>query len=190
MAVNAIGVLGLTRAKTELRIEPSITDHDLLLTNQISSAVTFVEKELGLPLIRRSESWPVEPASPDAPAVLQAEYVTEILQVRFWSPGPSLRDQADGTIPVAALGRTVQLGPYWKVWPPVGGWPERNRDSALYIDVVREVAPTPGGIVAACMFVLRGVYNGVSDFRPTAAHRAMMAPYRSFAIQPQGVVRL
>ena len=183
MAQTALDILSLTRAKTELRIEDGIVEHNVLLEDQISAAVSWVAAYLSAPLIQTREAWPARIPYADAerPVYVSASHIQRVFRARYWTPDAPVRDDPDGTILMAALGRTVQLSKtLWEVWPPADGWPERERGTDLYADVVRELHPLPGGIVAACVAVVRSIYDGVADIRPTSALRALLDPYRDY----------
>ena len=55
MAAEPITWLPLEEIKRELRIPPGVSDEDGMLVRQVSAAVRFVESEVGLPLIDKTE---------------------------------------------------------------------------------------------------------------------------------------
>ena len=124
MAATATEILSLDALKRELRIAADEHDHDDLLVGQIGSAVAFVGRFLRAPLVDTAETHRCARPGDERPLALRADAVQSMSAVRYWSAGAALREAPDGTIAVADLGRRVQVGRSFCVWPPADGWPE------------------------------------------------------------------
>ena len=180
MAQTALEVVSLDRAKRELSVDIGVTDDDALLTGHVNAAVDWVSAYLGAPLIQVAEArFGGEPLRAYHPVAVAGRYLQHVIRVRYWSDGAPLRDSPDMTVANADLGRVTEVASdFYEIWPPVDGWPDRERDSRIMVDCVHEVlAPIPEGIVAACVIVLRQLYDGIQDIRPSATLRALLAPY-------------
>ena len=182
MARTSLDIVSLQRAKRELEIPDVASDHDALLEDQIAAAVSWISEQVSAPLVQRRDSFRLDcPPRADEPAILRAGYVQRILRARYWSDGAALRGAPDGEITDTDLGEFVRLSDgVSEIWPPSDDWPERERGSPLVIETVRQVHPTPGGLVAACVVALRQLYDGVQDIRPSATMRALWAPYATY----------
>ena len=179
MAQTTLEVLSLDRARRELSIPLSVTDDNALLTGQIGAAVDWVSKYLDAPLIQVIEArFGGKPERGDRPIHVAGRYLKHVLRVRYWSDGASLRDAPDITVAAADLGRIAETASdFYEIWPPTDGWGDMDRESRILVDCVREVEPIPDGILAACVIVMRQLYDGIQDIRPTATFRALLAPY-------------
>ena len=183
MAQTALEVLSLDRARRELGIPLSVTDDNALLTGQIGAAVDWVSQYLDAPLVQVIEArFGGDPVRADCPVTVAARYLEHVLRVRYWSDGAALRDGPDLTVDNADLGRITQVASdFFEIWPPTDGWEERQRGSRILVDCVRDVDPINEGILAGCVIVLRQLYDGIQDIRPSATFRALLAPYEKIS---------
>ena len=183
MAQTTLEVLSLDRARRELGIPLSVTDDNALLTGQIASSVEWVSRYLDAPLIQVIEArFGGKPERGDRPITVAGRYLAHVLRVRYWSDGASLRDSPDVTVDNADLGRITETAPdYHEIWPPADGWGDIDREGRILVDCVRELVPIPDGILAACVIVMRQLYDGIQDVRPSATFRALLAPYEKIS---------
>ena len=146
---------------------------------QIGAAVSWVT-DLSAPLVQVREAWPASPPfRADCPDSSMAH--VEIIRVRYWSGDAELRDEPDVTVAAADLGRMERLtSTLWEIWPPTGGWSEWQTRTTVRVDAIRQVYPLPQAIVQACVSILRQLYDGVQDIRPTATLRALLAPFHLY----------
>lgn len=80
MATTAFEVVSLDEIKRELRLDPSVTDHDEMLTKQIDAAVAFVSRQIKTPLLTDGETMGVADDDPARPA-LQAAVILVVRQL-------------------------------------------------------------------------------------------------------------
>ena len=124
MATTALEVVPLLAMRRELRIEGEINpDDDARLIGQIGAAVSDVSLDASAPLVEQPET--IEAAAPyrDRPVAFIATVVRVVRQVRYWTPGGSLRSAPDGVITDVALGRLQSDWPTTRrnwLYPP---WP-------------------------------------------------------------------
>ena len=183
MAQTTLEVLSLDRARRELGIPLSVTDDNALLTGQIASSVEWVSRYLDAPLVQVIEArFGAKPTRADRPITVAGRYLAHVLRVRYWSDGAALRDSPDVTVANADLGRITETAPdFHEIWPPADGWGEMDREGRILVDCVRELVPIPDGILAACVIVMRQLYDGIQDVRPSATFRALLAPYEKIS---------
>ena len=180
MAATALEVVSLERLKHELRLDVSFLDHDSMLTAQIATAVSFVEKAIAEPLVDVSETVRCKRVWPELPVRLNSSSVKSVARVRYWSTAVELRDDPDETIATGDLGRVENSydNRRTSVWPPVDGWPEGLAGSFLLFDVVRGVENPPPALIQACVLCCRQLYDGYTAIRPTESFYALIAPWR------------
>ena len=184
MATDALAVVSLATMKSELRIGLSETDHDILLTDLIANAVSFVSAPLRAPLLDRAEGfrcWP--PADSATPIVLPTDSVRSVGSVRYWTVNSALREAPDGKIDVGTLGRLIahrRLPRGFEIYPPADGWPVVLDNSPIEIVVTRGMN-TPPALRSAVVLCVRQLYDGYRQIRPKEAFWAMIEPWRSVA---------
>lgn len=190
MAATALEVLSLDYAKQQLRIEEPDHEHDDLISGLIGAAVSFVGRFLRAPLVDTTETHRCNRPGDEQPLVLRADHVQSMAAIRYWSEDRELRQPSDGSIAVADLGRRVEQGPYFCVWPPADGWPEIATDSLFEIDIVRSLRLTARTMALrdACVLAMRALYDGGELIKPTAAMYALMFPWRRLDADPPGTL--
>ena len=180
MATDALDVLSLARAKSELRINLAETDHDTLLTDLIASGVSFVSAPLRAPLLDRAEGFRCfRPGDSATPIVLPTDSVRSVGSVRYWTVNGALRKAPDGMVAVGTLGRRVQHGGY-VIYPPTSGWPVVLANSLIEVVVTRGMN-TPPALRSAVALCVRQLYDGYREIRPKEAFWAMLEPWRDVA---------
>ena len=191
MAATALAVLSLAAAKAELRIAPDEHDHNDLILAQIRGAVSYVSRFLRAPLVDRAETHHCAPPGADRPLALLTDYVQSTSAVRYWSAGTALREEPDGLISVADLGRLVQVGRGYCVWPPEDGWPEVETGSMLEIDLTRSIPITAQtqSLRDAVVVVMRHLYNAEGELNmPRSTIQALIAPWRRLDADAPGTL--
>lgn len=190
MAATALEVLPLDDLTQELRIADDASDHDALLTGIISAAVSFVSRFLRAPLVDRAETHRCNSPGADRPLALRADHVQSITPVRYWSAGTALREAPDGSIAVADLGRRVQVGKWFCVWPPADGWPEAETGSLFEVDLTRSITLTAQTLALkqAVILACRAFYDAEPMIKPTAAMFALIDPWRRMDADPPGTL--
>ena len=165
-------LLPLDTLKDSLRIERDDLDLDDLLQGQAAAAVGFIQEYTG-------RQWvPVE-----------EEQLIPIPYIKgdpVFISRPSL-DQSTVVVMVdrtpVTPSRIEYIGAVLSLYPPVGGWPEAPEDfQYLRVTYTRQGtdATFPLALRHAAIVVARALYDGVQDFRPTAAFRALADPYRTY----------
>ena len=181
MATNALDIVSLATMKSELRIPASEPEHDVLLTRQIASAVSFVSKHLRAPLLDRAEVFrSSRPSDAATPIVLPTGSVRSVGSVKYWTAGGAIREAPDGAIDVDTLGRLVALSGF-QIYPPAAGWPLVLGGSLIEIMLTRGM-DAPEALRAATVLCVRQLYDGYREIRPTEAFYALMAPFRSYKV--------
>ena len=143
MATTALKVVPLLAMRRELRIEGDTNpDDDARLIGQIGAAVSDVSLDASAPLVEQRET--IEAAVPyrDRPVAFTATVVRAVRQVRYWTPGGSLRSAPDGVLTDEELGRLQSDWPATRrnrLYPPAAGWPAVLAGSRLWLDVTRGV---------------------------------------------------
>ena len=143
MARTAVEVVPLLAMRRELRIEGETNpDDDARLIGQIGAAVSDVSLDASAPLVEQDET--IEAAVPyrDRPVAFIATVVRAVRQVRYWTPGGSLRSAPDGVMTDVDLGRLQSDWPTTRrnwLYPPVAGWLPVLAGSRLWLDVTRGV---------------------------------------------------
>ena len=143
MATTALKVVPLLAMRRELRIEGAINpDDDARLIGQIGAAVSDVSLDASAPLVEQDETIEAAVPSRDRPVAFTATVVRAVTQVRYWTPGGSLRDEPDGVIAGSDLGRLQSDWPVTRrnwLYPPEAGWVPVLAGSRLWLDVTRGV---------------------------------------------------
>lgn len=183
MASAATDILSLAALKRELRLDPAETCEDEILTAQIQDAVSWVSRYLWAPLVDRTVvEWCIRPS--DAAQEVGVELrAVKSASVRYWSPAGDLREEPDGAIATAALGR-ITWDPQGRtnIWPPAGGWPVVLHASELEVSVVQglDITPETTGLRQAVVLYARARYDGHVDDRVHDACYTLMSPWRAF----------
>ena len=179
MASNELDIVSLATMKDELRIPAAEVSHDVLLTGQIASAVSFVSRHLRVPLLDRAEVFSCSrPSDSGNVAPRAGARIETVGSIRYWLPDGSLREAPGGTIAVGTLGRLVEYSGF-VIYPPADGWPVVLDNSHIEIVVTRGM-DTPPALRSAVVLCVRQFYDGYREIRPTEAFYALMRPYRSY----------
>ena len=179
MPTSATDVLSLDQTKLNLSLGGVTTESrtafiemDTLLNNLIEGAVEWAAHRVNVPLLDRDEVQAVYPES-DSPILLRKAYVKAVKAISYWTPTGKLRDQADGSLAVATLGRNgYQTGSdfRYEVYPPSTGWPTLLADSAMNLTITRGIAdtdvPTYRELV---MLYVRHTYDQEREIKPYSA---------------------
>ena len=186
VAATALEVLPLADLKAELRIEAGDSTHDALLTGQIGAAVSFVGRFTRAPLLNQTETHRCPRPGADQPIGLATDHVQAVAPIRYWSAGTDRRLVPDGSIALTDLGRRVQVGPRFCIWPPAGGWPEVEDGSVLEVDLTRalEITPQTQTLRQAVILCCRTLYDQEPLIKPTAAMYALIGPWRRMDADP------
>ena len=183
MAVNALDIVSLATMKSELRIENE-TAHDILLTGQIASAVSFVSAPLRAPLLDRAEGFRCwRPSDPKHPIVIPTTNVRRVSSLQYWATDGNLGAYPSGSIDVSTLGRLQQSEGGFAIYPPVTGWPVVLDNSLIEIVLIRGLT-TPPALRSAVMLCVRQLYDGYREIRSTEAFWAMLEPWRNYGALP------
>ena len=203
MATSALGVVSFDLIKHELRLPLADTSQDGLLEFQIDAAISWMEKELSVPILdkygalgaarpRRSSGYLFgqELSAEDAPLCFRTQSIRSVTRVRYWScDNGALRENADETIAIADLGRSgYGADGIYRIWPPDDGWPEILSGSLMLADVVVGIDPTPPGLRQAVILAVRQLYEGHDEIRPNHAMYALMNPFRRYTLAPDEAV--
>ena len=100
------------------------------------------------PLVEQDETIEAAASYRDRPVAFTATVVRAVTQVRYWTPGGSLRWPPDGVITDVELGRLQSDWPTTRrnwLYPPVAGWLPALAGSKLWLDVTRGV-PFPAWV--------------------------------------------
>ena len=182
MAGAPTDILSLDVLKRELRLDPSDTSEDEVLTAQLQDAVSWVGSWLWAPLVDRTVlEWCNRPSDAASPIAVPRRHVKSA-SIRYWSAAGDLREQPDGAIAAAALGR-LAWDPQGEtdIWPPAGGWPAVLRGSELEVSVVQglDITPETMGLRQAVVLYARARYDGYVDDRVHDACFTLMSPWRA-----------
>ena len=186
MATAATDIYALADAKRDLRVRADETRNDALIGQYIAEAVDYIGRRIDAPLIQRQDTYAVEGASGSAePIRIPARHITQVTALRYWGAGETAAEQPQQTIDLTTA-RTLRedggAGPYLRVWPPGGAWPEMSRGTAL-ADVMRELPVTDAenaGVRAAVRLKVRELYDGLA--MSGAAIERLLAPYLSMDV--------
>lgn len=142
MATTAVEVVTLAQLKDQLGEDGA--EHDTLFTRLLRDAVAQVQREAGMPVLARTETYRLEPRrDPDRPLGLARTYITAVTAITGWAAGTAFREAADVDVDVATLGRTGYVDTdherpeLYAIWPPADGWPTVAVDSQLQVSVTR-----------------------------------------------------
>ena len=179
MATNALDIVSLATMKTELRIPAGTPEHDILLTGQIASSISFIERHLRVPLLDRAETFRCSrPGDAAAPLILSTDGVRSVGSVKYWTADGALREAPNGTIAVGTLGRQVEYGGF-VIYPPAAGWPLVLDNSLIEIGVTRG-QDTPEALRSAVVLCVRQFYDGYRRISATEAFYALLRPFQSY----------
>lgn len=184
MAASAADIVTVAALKRALEIPAEIDEHDVLLGEEIERAIAWVSRLTSAPLIRTVETVRCLPLNgSEAPLILRHTFLSEVLQVRYWTAAGDLRGEPDGTIAAADLGRfdTAEYG-VGCLWPPADGWPVRLAGSVYHVEVAREVDPVPLDVQRAIIIAARLLYDGMTELRPTSALLNLVAGFQHEAV--------
>ena len=177
MAATATDVLSLADAKQELKVIDT-NQFDAKITNQIAAAVSFVERQLGRPLIDAEtivDCW--RPGDTD-PLCVRMHDVDRVVDVEYWSTDSSLREDPDDGVTVADLGRIDTRPDQTIIYPPAGGWPEILSGSWLRVSMVRAFdTERHPSVRQAVVVALRMFYAGDGMIGTKAAVYALIDPW-------------
>lgn len=176
-SATALDFLPLDDMKRELRIETSDTSQDDLITGNIEQAVSFVERRTSRVIVNQSKVLTLAPPYSSAGALVIPERdVLSVGTVQYWTTAGALRDNPDGTI--TGLGR-LHSRPleYAYVFPPTTGWPDVLADSCYEVTVNLGLDDPPKSMKSAAILVVRQLYEGFIEIRPTASFEALLAPW-------------
>lgn len=85
MATEATTWVSLERMKRELRLPLDVTDQDTMLVGHIDSAVRFVENEVGIPLLDRTEVRPVIGSGGNTPIYIGfVSFLKDVTKIAYW----------------------------------------------------------------------------------------------------------
>ena len=193
MAASQDDVLNLEEIKRQLRIggdtpesRAAFTEENEMLTDLIGQAISHIEDAIGQPVIEKTQAYFIPRWGEDTAIAISLRYIESVSEIKYWTSDGALRSNPDGTIPVADIGRNGYLldhgGEYRKcytIYPPADGWPEILTDSALQVSFVRgiDVAGEGKSLVAATVLIVRQLYDGFQEIRPTAAYLRLVAPF-------------
>ena len=179
MAVPATveAFLPLAVLKAELRIPADDTEHDTLLENQRGAAVSWIERHISAPVVARSEPGLIvdPPATPRSPVTINVRDVSAVTEVRYWSTVAVLRDEPDGVIAAAALGRLDADRYRARLYPPVTGWPPLRAGSDLIADVTRGIEEA--ALRQAAVLLVRSLYDGRPYIKADNATFVLLRPF-------------
>ena len=191
MADLATEIVSVLEIKREFRLggetdasRDAYVEQDALFESQIQSAVSFVSQHIDAPLVDTPETLFVAAPTKDCPISLRAFAVKSVEKIYYWTPQSSLRLDPDGEILESSLGRNGYEPPdrhYW-IWPPDGGWPQILRDSRMKVEVKRglDITGSTQALKHAVILLVRQLYDGYREIRPTEAFYALIAPWRRY----------
>lgn len=139
MATEATDILSLADAKLQLRADDGIADVDNLVTQAVKSAVGYIEKETGLPLIERQDVYEAPMRGKSLAVIVRARHITAVTEVKYWQTSQEAREEPTGDVPVANLGRRKEdrIKGWTLIWPPADGWPDMLGCSLIRFTVTR-----------------------------------------------------
>lgn len=201
MADTALEVYSVERAKRNLRIPDSLTEHDGLIGDLIAASVSFIEEETGRPLIDRSNTYQLAVPQADRPLFAPLMDVLNVSRLRYWSTDGALRSDPDGSISGSNLGRIASTFRGLMVYPPADGWPEVLSGSRVHLTVTQGLnlpdwPDTPGSVQdeaavhpfhalrEAVLPVVRQLYDGGATILPNAILQRFGRPKYAFGRLP------
>ena len=180
MVASATNIVSVADMKTELRIDETEFDHDLLIAAHIAAAVSWAEGTTGVPWVDRPASVAaVPPRDPKDPVPL-LPFTIAIASASFYLPGvDAINGEPSGVMSMSDFGRFDKSTSL--LWPADGGWPAAVADSEYLFDITlgTDLLPTPPAIRAAVILVTRHLYDGYGAIKPGNAAFHLVAPYRS-----------
>lgn len=192
MADSASSIIAIADLKVELDIGASETGHDQMITEMLNQAVALCERILGYKIIDAPVKIKTHrPLSKDdVMSIFTLEKLKSITQVQYWTSSAALRDEPDGTIAGADLGRLTSNEPFFSgacsearathwVYPPITGWPNVLLNSAFEITALAGIDLTGAnmGIKRAIILTVRHFYDGYAEVRPNSAIYQFLKPY-------------
>ncbi len=140
MATTPADVISLAALKAQLGEDG--TEHDDLFERLTRDAVRKVQRETGLPVLTRQETYRIAPRrSREDPLLIRRNYIVSVVSVKGWRPATAQRLAAD--LVIGDLGRSEYRDGHqdppelYEIWPPETGWPEVNREPRLLVTVSR-----------------------------------------------------
>lgn len=171
MAEQATSWLPLERIKQELRLPSQATDQDVMLVGHIEAAIGFVETEVGIPLLDKTEIRPVAGSGGDVPLQIGfVPFLQSVPRIDYWDQA-SRYEQPDGNLEQAFETRAL-LGTNPNSWkksylllPPSNGFPVSS--IGLY-HVTIQYGMNPGdfpNITQLLIVLVREFYSGSPQVR-------------------------
>ena len=170
--------------KQELRIPDGVTSQDAMLERQIESSVSYIQHSLRAPLVDVVDTYRIEPVTGMRPLIFAAPALKEVERLSYWTPAGSEIDNPDGALLPASLGRLSIASHDWQthsLYPPSSGWPETLAGTALLITVLRgiDINPETAALRQATILLVRSLYDGFRQIRPTEAFLRILQPFKS-----------
>ena len=183
MATEVTDILTLADARIQLGVDDGIPDVDTRVIRALTSAVGYIEKETGVPLIEKPETFVVSIRGNDLPAILPRKYIKSVDEVRYWQSGQEMREEPSGTVEIADLGRMEEITyrDYTLVWPPAGGWPMRLYGSEFRFGVTMEYElnrTKDEHLRQAVILMTRVFYDAPDRFAEDFAVRSLVAAWK------------
>ena len=180
MSATALEIISLERMKEELRIDQTESSQDDMITAHIKSAVSFVSKEIGLPLVDVSEIFYAIPDGPQSPIGIptaKRAAVKELEQIRYYDQDGDFSAEPNQTVSGSFLFFQTML-----LNPPSTGWPEIKPRSSFEIKIKRGVNITDSNkaLEVACVLVARALYDQDVTYRPTSSFYQLIRPFILF----------
>jgi len=196
MPVTLEEVLPLDDLKRAIRVDGDFDDARVTMARD--AAVRYCEGFYGFPIITRTGEYEVNrPRRAEDPAWIPAAPISITEAVKYWTTSGKRREEPNGTIAAADLGRVKQSGyKMTKVWPPANGWPEmlrvleqgRRAYSPMEFTVTEgydSAADIPDieGIREAMILQARINYDGLNDPMHMEAVRRMAEFYQHGSVR-------
>lgn len=181
MAANATDVLSLANARGQLRADEG-AEIDALITSAIKSAVDYVSRMTGIPLVDRDVIFNVS-ESGKTPLVLPVRDVKEVVCFDYWDFAGELRAEPNRQITVSDLGRIEELeNGCTRIWYPDSGWPSKLDDSEFRVTVKIgfDIDDASESLREAVILLARVFFENPDRFESEFAVMALIKPWMRY----------
>lgn len=179
MPTQANEIVALPFLRKQLGLAEDSDSQDDILTAYLDEAVSFVSRETGRPLLDVTDDIYVTSQN-DKHILIECRYVKSVDRIRYWTLAGALRSEPDGTIEMDTLGRFHPMTNRSLLWPPEAGWPDLLSGTCMEVRLTRgfDLDVQSKVLRAAVILVVRQLFDGYEQIRPTTAFYALIRQWR------------
>ena len=200
MATEPTTWVSLERIKQELRLSLAVTDQDVMLVGHIDAAIAVIEREIGIPLLEKTEKRLTVGKGGNVPLSIGfVSFLRAVPRIDYWDQAGS-NEQPDGSM-TQAFDTRAESGANPESWrkrylvlPPSTGFPSsRTGEYRVTIQSGMEPSEFPN-IVQILIAIVREYYTGGSTGgnnkdatgKPSLPIMRMIEPLRQYALPDHG----